>query len=262
MPLTLILSKFENVRFGKPYYKRELMSKRLIFLIFILSLTISASGCRSVGAGAYVGRNEFDRLTQRVDYIDGDVQAIKTHLGPLSPARAASTSGSSPAKSDDPFNVLFSGGDNAAASGLNPPAGTAAAATGGLIAATGDERSSYQRGQSLLKQKQYDKAAAVFLHLLEQNPRSSLAPNSRYWLGECFYATGRFSEAAVEFQTCADDYPQSDKAPDSLLKLSYCYSQMGDGPRAMAVMDILLSNYPKSSSAELVRSGKAKFNGA
>jgi tol-pal system protein YbgF len=97
--------------------------------------------------------------------------------------------------------------------------------------------------------------------MLAQNPGGSLAPNARYWLGECHYASGRYDEAAAEFQRCADDYPESDKAPDALLKLSYSYDRLGDGPRAMGVMDRLLTRYPGSHAAGMVKSGEGRFSG-
>jgi tol-pal system protein YbgF len=95
--------------------------------------------------------------------------------------------------------------------------------------------------------------------MLAENPGGRLAPNARYWLGECYYAQGRFREAADEFQRCADDYPQTDKAADSLLKLSFSYDRLGDGPRAMSALDRLLGQYPKSNAAGLIRSGRGHF---
>ena len=96
--------------------------------------------------------------------------------------------------------------------------------------------------------------------MLTQNPGGALAPNARYWLGECHYASGRYREAALEFERCANDYPQSAKAPDSLLKLSYSYDRLSDGPRAMAVLDILLSRYPSSNAAAMIKSGRGRFS--
>jgi tol-pal system protein YbgF len=93
--------------------------------------------------------------------------------------------------------------------------------------------------------------------MLAENPGGSLAPNARYWLGECHYAQGRYSQAAAEFLRCADDYPRTDKAADSLLKLSFSFDRLGDGPRAMAALDRLLGQYPNSNAAGLVKSGRA-----
>ncbi len=97
--------------------------------------------------------------------------------------------------------------------------------------------------------------------MLNQHPGGRLAPNARYWLGECYYAQGRFREAAAEFQRCASDYPQSAKAPDALLTLSYSYDRLGEGPQAMAALDQLLSRYPRSNAAAMMKSGRGRFSG-
>ena len=219
-------------------------------VIILLSLTLGA--CRSVGGGGYVGRNEFDNLSQRVSRLETTVQNMGGNL-PLLASGGSPSSDGSPV----PAGGLLPPTDGGA---LLPPAGQAPLQTA-QAPASGSEKTLYQKGQSLLKQKKYDQAAAVFSQMLNQNPGGRLAPNARYWLGECRYAQGRFREAAAEFQRCAADYPQSAKAPDALLKLSYCYDRLGDGPQAMAALDRLLTNYPKSDAAGLMKSGRGRFSG-
>ena len=213
-------------------------------LFFIFLLIAALAGCQSSGAGTYVGRSEFDSLSRRVGALEQRV-GISDDL----PQLTSSSSGSlQPAQGSGA--LLPPQG-----AALLPPAGTTAAP-----AATGSEKSLYQKGQSLLKQKKYEQAASVFSQMLTQNPGGRLAPNARYWLGECYYARGRYQEAAAEFQRCAADYPNSGKAPDALLKLSYSHDRLGDGPQAMLVMDELLSRYPQSNAAALVKSGRVRFS--
>ncbi len=215
----------------------------------ILSCLI-LSACQSAGGGSYIGRNEFDRLAGRVANLEYSVQSLGGNL-PLT----ASTSTSGP---DGPVypaaQVPLPPPDSSA---LLPPAGQPAA----RAPANAGERSLYQQGQSLLKQKKYNQAANLFNQMLNQHPGGRLAPNARYWLGECYYAQGRFREAAAEFQRCASDYPQSAKAPDALLKLSYSYDRLGEGPQAMAALDQLLSRYPRSNAAAMMKSGRGRFSG-
>jgi tol-pal system protein YbgF len=117
----------------------------------------------------------------------------------------------------------------------------------------------YQRALSLVRSRKYSQAAAIFQAMLAENPQGRLAPNARYWLGECYYARGDFAQAMNEFQTGYRDYPASAKAPDFLLKLSYSQSRLGDGPGAMETMRVLLEMYPGSNSARLVTSGRSRF---
>lgn len=207
----------------------------LRLVLMVLGL---ACGCGS----RYVSRPEFDDLRTRVGHLEAAVGGMAGSSLPL-----AASSGLNPPVASGPGSRPPGGAP------LLPPAGAGAAKAGG------SEKSMYQQGQSLLKQKKYDQAASVFGDMLRQRPAGSLAPNARYWLGECHYASGRWSSAAAEFQRCADDFPQSAKAPDSLLKLSYSYDKMGDGPQAMAALDRLLSQYPRSSAASMVKNRQSRF---
>jgi tol-pal system protein YbgF len=193
--------------------------------------------CQSVGAGQYVGRGEFDTLTRRVEEVE-----VRVGLPPWG--------GSLPA-------LVSASGTGPAPAALKPPAGRLPAPAGGRPSSA--EAAVYQDGQRLLKAGQYGQAAGIFNRMLAENPGGRLAPNARYWLGECYYAQGRFGEAANEFQRCADDYPRTDKAADALLKLSYSHNRLGNGPRAMAALDRLLGQYPNSNAAGLIKSGRGHF---
>jgi tol-pal system protein YbgF len=97
--------------------------------------------------------------------------------------------------------------------------------------------------------------------MLSDFPGGGLAPNARYWLGECRYAVGDYQGALAEFARGFADYPDSNKAPDCLLKMSYSQSRLGDGPAAMESLRLLLTRYPDSPSAGLIRNGRARFSG-
>lgn len=222
-----------------------------------MALLWQSAGCRTVGGGGYIGRNEFELLTRRVEDLE---TAVKPMVPAGSLPRAISrptvsweTDGRRPGAGGP---SVFESAGLGAESGAAGKSARAAADAGGA-----GENSLYQQGQSLLKQKKYDQAGAVFTQMLARDPHGKLAPNARYWLGECHYASGRYGRAAAEFQRCAEDYPRSAKAPDALLKLSYSHDRLGDGPRAMAVMDRLLTLYPDSSAAGLITSGQGRFSG-
>jgi tol-pal system protein YbgF len=235
-------------------------------LVGLLALVLALGACRSLGGGQYVGRNEFEALTQRVSDLEVAVKTISPGGSSLPHAASRPTvnwegeeRGAGGGAGGGSVFVDSGLGASSPAKGQGSKAKQAAAAP--APAARGTEKSVYQEGQRLLKQKKYDQAGAVFTQMLTRDPGGSLAPNARYCLGECHYASGRYAEAAAEFQRCADDYPESAKAPDALLKLSYSYDRLGDGPRAMGVMDRLLTRYPGSQAADMVKSGQGRFSG-
>jgi len=226
----------------------------------LLAPLVFLGACQNLEGEEYVGRGEFDSLTRRVEAVEVRVGmahregrlpalvstgAARPAALPAPPAPPGFSPVQVPVVSDRPVSAVL---------GFSP--GQAPVVSDRPVS---PEASVYQEGQRLLKAGQYAQAAGVFNRMLAENPRGRLAPNARYWLGECYYAQGRFGEAAREFQRCADDYPRTDKAADALLKLSYSYNRMGDGPRAMTALDSLLGKYPNSNAAALIKSGRGHF---
>ena len=222
-----------------------------LFPIFSLVFAILLPVCGCV-LDQEVPREEFDTLTGRVVRLEDTV-----YKGGRSQASNVSSQGSYAASPGYGSASQISYGPG------GPESGAFAAAIEGSQPpkASGSERSRYNRAHSLLKQKKYPQAAQAFAEMLASNPRGSLAPNARYWLGECRYAAGDYEGALIEFRQGLADYPSSNKAPDCLLKIAYCQSLLGDGPGAMNSLNLLLASYPNSPSAQLVRSGRTRFGG-
>ncbi len=117
----------------------------------------------------------------------------------------------------------------------------------------------YPQARAKYLEEEYETAIKIFSYLLKQYPDHPLAPNARYWLGECFYGQKRYKLAIPEFERVVSDFPESAKAPEAQLKIAYAYSRFGDGKKGMTALKALLTNYPKSSAAGRVRQGRTIF---
>ncbi|MDR1309946.1 MAG: tol-pal system protein YbgF [Deltaproteobacteria bacterium] len=219
----------------------------LALLVLVLALGLSW-GCSWFGGG--VSSDDFDALGGRVDRLEQAVfrgpPGAAAQTGPV-PGGAQYPPGGAIAPLDPAFASAFGPG-----TGQKDPSGPKPSAS---------ERSRYDRAQSLLKGKRYSQAAVAFSEMLRDFPGGALAPNARYWLGECRYAAGDYPGAFLEFRQGFGDYPGSNKAPDFLLKMSYCQSLLGDGPGAMETLRRLLASFPDSDPARLVKSGRGRFAG-
>jgi tol-pal system protein YbgF len=200
-------------------------------------------GCSWFGGG--VSRDDFDGLEGRVGRLEQ-----KVFPAPAAPALEGAAQ-YPPGGAAEPLNPAFAAAFGPG-TGQKDPARPKPSAS---------ERSRYSKAQSLLKGKRYAQAAAAFSEMLRDFPGGALAPNARYWLGECRYAAGDYSGAFLEFRQGYGDYPASNKAPDFLLKMSYCQSLLGDGPGAMETLRRLLASFPDSEPARLVKSGRGRFAG-
>jgi tol-pal system protein YbgF len=111
------------------------------------------------------------------------------------------------------------------------------------------EREAYQKAFNLLRAKNYGEAARDFSGFLRTFPNSSLAANSQYWLGECYYGQRRFQEAIDEFERVFTFYPSSKKVPASLLKIGYSHLELQQPSMARSVFQQLVRTHPQSPEA-------------
>lgn len=119
----------------------------------------------------------------------------------------------------------------------------------GSLAASGEERTSYNVAFDSLKAGKYDDSAQLFLSFLELYPNGVYAPNALYWLGESYYATRNFPLAEARFRELISRYPTHDKAAGGLLKIGL--SEYGEGKveQAQATLEQVLTTYPGSDAS-------------
>ena len=137
----------------------------------------------------------------------------------------------------------------AAATSERPPSRQGDA---GSLAATGDERTSYNVAFESLKAGKYDDSAQLFLSFLQLYPNGVYAPNALYWLGESYYATRNFPMAETQFRELLSRYPTSTTRP-----LAACSSRSallavwrGQGrPGPADALETVVAQYPGSDAA-------------
>jgi tol-pal system protein YbgF len=132
---------------------------------------------------------------------------------------------------------------------------TVGAAGGGIPSASagpaGDDQSAYNRAFAALKASDFNTAISQFREFLRLYPRSALADNAQYWLGEGYYVTRSYDEAIAAFKAVGEQYPQSRKAPDALLKLAYAQFELKHLADARATLNLVVQRYPGSDAARL-----------
>lgn len=99
----------------------------------------------------------------------------------------------------------------------------------------------------------YDLAITEFRTYLKNYPKTALAANAQYWLGECHYSQKNYPQAIEAFGMVVRDYPESPKVPSALFKQGDAYLQSGDTARGTAVLCELITKYSKTREARLAR---------
>ena len=142
-------------------------------------------------------------------------------------------------------------GSGAGGSEKLPPAGPAAAAGGAGQPAGADDQAAYNHAFDALKASDFNGAITQFRDFLRQYPKSALADNAQYWLGEGYYVTRDYDNAIAAFRAVGEQYPQSRKAPDALLKTGYAQFELRHMADARASLSQVVQRYPGTDAAKL-----------
>lgn len=95
----------------------------------------------------------------------------------------------------------------------------------------------------------YDLAISGFKSYLTFYPKTSLVPNSQYWLGESYYGQRKYREAIREFDKLIKEYPDSAKVPAAMLKQGYAYLELNEKAQGKRVLQELKTKFPNSGDA-------------
>ncbi len=120
-------------------------------------------------------------------------------------------------------------------------------------------KATYRSAYFNLRKGKVDTAMVGFNQVIQHYPKSSLADNSQYWLGEAYLVKKQKEKAMEEFDKVVANYPKSDKVPDALLKLGLVQLSLKNRPKAKEYLDYIIINYPKTRAAKIAstRAGKA-----
>jgi tol-pal system protein YbgF len=117
----------------------------------------------------------------------------------------------------------------------------------------------YERAFELFRAKQFQAAMAEFTSFLETYPRSDLADNAQFWIGECYYSEKKYREAITAYEKTVKEYPKSDKVSSAMLKQGMAFWELGDKTAAEILLKKVVKGYPNSNQAKIAQSKLARI---
>jgi tol-pal system protein YbgF len=148
----------------------------------------------------------------------------------------------------------------AAISSLPPSAGgsTGAPSTSEVIVpappvSAGNAMETYQAAYRDYQRGNFDLAIEGFREFLQTNPKSELADNAAYWIGESLYSQKKYRDAIEQFDSVVNNFPRSEKVPGALLKKGYAYINVGEKAQGVVQLQYVVHEHPKSQEAPLAR---------
>ena len=108
----------------------------------------------------------------------------------------------------------------------------------------------YREALGLIHQGNCNQAVPKLRDFIRKNPKSDLADNAQYWIGNCYYAQRDYNRAIIELNEVLLKYPKADKVPAALVMLADAFADSGDKIDARLILQKLISDHPKSEEAE------------
>jgi tol-pal system protein YbgF len=204
----------------------------------ILRGELGESGRRRGGAAAS------SDLAQRVNDLETRVAGLEQERagGEMTPPPLGTTPGQEelPRPAEAPTPV--------AASPQNPQEAALAKEEAALQNTRGD--TDYREALGLIRQGTCSQAVPKLRDFIRKNPKSDLADNAQYWIGNCYYAQRDYNRAILELNEVLLKYPKGDKVPAALVMLADAFADSGDKIDARLILQKLISDHPKTEEAE------------
>jgi tol-pal system protein YbgF len=115
------------------------------------------------------------------------------------------------------------------------------------------EEELYRFAKDAYDQKNFEAARQYFEQFLVKYPKSNIADNARFWMGEVYFSEGWYQKAILEYQEVIEKYPKGNKVPAAYLKQGLSFFKLGENANAKLVLNELIKRFPESSEANAAR---------
>lgn len=107
----------------------------------------------------------------------------------------------------------------------------------------------WSKGAKAYNDKDYKTALSYFEKVMIDFPASSLAPQSAFYRGECFYLSEKPEEAAAAYRNFLAQFPNDAQAPTALFRLGVSLYNLNRFEEAALTFEGLVQKYPDDPMA-------------
>jgi tol-pal system protein YbgF len=111
----------------------------------------------------------------------------------------------------------------------------------------------YDSSLAAYRAGQYQEARAGFEDFLKRYPKSDLADNAYFWIGESYMSLNRYEQAIIAYQAVVKKYPKGNKVPSAMLRQAMAFVEIKDETMAKLILQKIIKNYPKSNEAKIAQ---------
>ncbi len=104
----------------------------------------------------------------------------------------------------------------------------------------------FNRAMQLMEEKKFEAAAALFIALVQEDPRHEFADKALYNAASCYEGARRFESALRMYERISVEYPKSMLADEALFRVGFNAENTYDFEKAVDRYVLLVEKYPGS----------------
>jgi tol-pal system protein YbgF len=102
---------------------------------------------------------------------------------------------------------------------------------------------------------QWSLAITGFEAFLKTFPRSEMADDAQFYIGETYYGQNRFADAITAYNQVIQSYPGTNSVPLAYYKRGLAQERLGQTDAARASWEFAAMTYPESDAGRLAKQG-------
>lgn len=115
------------------------------------------------------------------------------------------------------------------------------------------EQAKYDHALAIYKAGKLEEAIGNFKDFIKVFPKSDLADNAQFWIGECYMGLKQYDQAILAYQQVIKRYPKGNKVPNAMLRQALAFQAINDSTSAKLLLKRIIKNYPDSNEASIAR---------
>ena len=233
-------------------------TQQLQVLITTLSESLKAIGSQMNDQSAAM-RKGFADQKLLVDTLSGDVRVVREKVDETNVRLTSLT------QDVEGLRELMPSMSSPALPGETPgegetPEGGNAPPPSGPIGTGVSPRRLFEEAYADYTAGQWTLAISAFETYLKTYPRSELADDAQYYIGESYAGDSKFREAAAAYERVISDYPGSNMLPEAWYKAGISYERLKQPDRARTAFQYVMKNFGDSQAASLARQALVRLD--
>ena len=197
-------------------------------------------------------REKLDETNVRLTSLSQDIEGLREAIPPQAPPTAA-VPGSYP--TDPSAGGTMPPGQPAPGTGECAPVAPSGPAATGMT-----PRRLYETAYADYTAGQWSLAIQGFETYLKTYPKSDLADDAQYYIGESYAGDSKYKDAAAAYEKVIRDYPSSNILPEAWYKVGISYDRLGQPDKAREAFDYVVKNYPDTDAGRIARQNLDRLN--